>query len=278
MENSPLSIQNGKKRKLDELEKAELQQTCQILQKNKNSNETPVQDKQTPKTITKKNILNNLEKTKIPKSPKKKVNLPNFNTNIINIENNAATTLNQKILFQKISEYDTSTKQYSQKIGENNTKKQKTMSNQNEKNIFKQIISGSQNSQMYTTQFQEDLEREFDDYAKIILQKKAKHNEVQGINSIDWVNNEFGTQTQIAKTESSNKKNKLSSAYFNEIGPYFGLPNKVKKLLKELKGIEKLYGKFPTITILINKFIKKKSSQIGKKNAYNSKAFSNEAT
>lgn len=256
LENSPLCHPHGKKRSLDELVTPGFQRASQVFPKAKKSlNKTPVPDKSTPNPVFKRSFLNKLEKTEILETPGKEVCLPDISTDFINFDIDGAPALSQRILIKSNSV--TSEIQYSQRTGAHYVQRQRTMVNKNEENIIDDDISLCQNSQVYTSQFRRDLERVFDDCEKSILQKKEVHDEVKGISSIDWGDDDFGTEAPVAKTQSSHGRHQLrpiSSANFSEIGPFFGLPNKVKMLIKEFKGIEELYGKFPSFTALLIKF------------------------
>lgn len=160
--------------------------------------------------------------------------------------------LTQKIISRIKSDESTSEVLYSQSTGAHYVKRQRKFVEKNEENVIDDDISLVNNSQVNTSQYRRDLERVFDDCENSILQKNEAV--VAGLSKIDWDDDDFGhgNQSQVTvmkctvKTQSSHGAVKLapiSSSTFNELGPFFGLPITVKKLIKEFKGIEELYGK-----------------------------------
>uniref|UniRef100_A0A336LTU1 CSON004458 protein n=1 Tax=Culicoides sonorensis TaxID=179676 RepID=A0A336LTU1_CULSO len=239
-------------------------------------NRTPIQEKSLLKrTLIASPKIASMNKTeKIIETPFKDIIIPNISTDFIAFDpdqNDVASPQTQKIITRIKSTFDEGTQiHYSQKTGAHYVQKQRTMVEKNEENIIDDDVSICQNSQIYTTQFRRDLERVFDDCEKSILDSKdneLKHetskcennvpskedivNEaVKGISRIDWDDDDFDVKSQeivskyTVKTQSSHGRNKLapiSSSTFNELGPFFGLPLKVKHLIKEFKGIDELY-------------------------------------
>lgn len=74
----------------------------------------------------------------------------------------------------------------------------------------------------------------------------------------------------VSNNSSARKPSPVTAANFFVMGPYFGLPQKVQKLIKEFKGIDDLYGWFvwrqSHCAFLITQ--RTSFSQIGKKSAF----------
>lgn len=148
-----------------------------------------------------------------------------------------------------LSKIDSSNVLYSQQTGAHYAKKQRTMVNLNEENILNDDVSISQ----FNSQFRKELEGVFSECENSILAKGLDlslqpENVLNGISRIDW-DETLQVPPKIPISQTSHGKVQLapvSSATFHEMGPFFGLPMKVKALIHEFKGIEDLYGKFPS--------------------------------
>lgn len=98
---------------------------------------------------------------------------------------------------------------------------------------------------MSSTEYKKQVNAGFDYLETSIIHDKSVANErTFGIpsnitlNDINW--NESVAQSARYQPDSTNKS---SSEDVNEIGPFYGLPEKVKHLIKQFKGIDSLYGK-----------------------------------
>lgn len=260
LEDSPYFHPQRNKRSFDQSITPGFQLASQFYPKAKKSlNKTPIPDKSYP--VVRQSLVNKLEKTEVIETPAKDVCLPNASTDFIAFDpdrTELAPVATQKIISRIKSNSSTSEIQYSQKTGAHYFQRQRNMVEKNQENIIDDDISLCHNTQIYSSQFRRDLEQVFDDCEKSILQSKdeAVHEAVKGISCIDWDDDDFGTAgaaSQVAvmkcaaKTQSSHggiRLKPISSSTFSEMGPFFGLPNKVKMLIKEFKGIDELYGEF----------------------------------
>lgn len=66
-----------------------------------------------------------------------------------------------------------------------------------------------------------------------------------GFEDFEDDNNELNDQKPIINNQNSitNKAHPVTASKFYNLGPFYGLPNKVLKLIQQLKGIDDLYGK-----------------------------------
>lgn len=155
-----------------------------------------------------------------------------------------------------ISKFKSGTVQTSQRTGAKYVQRQRSMVNRNEENVMEDDVLFVAQVQECTSQYQRELEEAFDECEKSILNDKNNETNAScfnGISKIIWDEdgddmmvgiNTPSQAKKVIQTQTSHGAVQLapvSSATFTEMGPFFGLPLKVKKLIKEFKGIDELY-------------------------------------
>ncbi|XP_063708458.1 helicase POLQ-like [Culicoides brevitarsis] len=239
---SPFAPNAGKKRSLDEVVTPGFQSGQEIRSSKKLLTKTPIASSSPAVPVIRNSFRQKLEETE---TPAKSDFLPDISTDFINFEGNETSIFTQKIISRLKSNESMHEVQYSQKTGAHYVQRQRGMVVINEENVIEDDISLCQNSQIYTSQFHRDLEKVFEDCEKSILQNKDESSEaVKGISRIDWDEDVFGEEVSVAPNCVAPKTPQLkpiSSATFSSMGPFFGLPMKVKNLIKEFKGIDDLY-------------------------------------
>lgn len=155
---------------------------------------------------------------------------------------------------------------------------QRKMLSVNEVNVDDDNFIDPDLSQAYkSTQYRRELEEIFDHCEKSICElKEPNEEESHGLENVNWTQNDFnlktpGREIASAQTAKSNRtplinptnlirqrlenrkqlmmtpnvlprKSNAAVGSFHGMGPFFGLPLKVKSLIKDFKGISELYG------------------------------------
>lgn len=117
--------------------------------------------------------------------------------------------------------------------------RQRSMAELNDENIGEEFLNHNLTNLLNSSQYRTEVETVFNDCERSIIQTNVSRSQAQreeAINNIHDINWDE-SQVVIPKTQKGER------SFFCDMGPFYGLPLQVKRLIKEFKGIDDLYGK-----------------------------------